>query len=164
MRCLFTNVTSVAVALRQKSKIILMIRQIFLRAVFVFLLYGCLSVSAIADKDFVFTSYSKATYPPKPDNYPIKLFFLDKPQGPYEILGDITASEIKDVNTELKMKARQVGGDGVIDIQIDKEIKTIPTDLEVKPANYPGEIAPVYTPGYSYQVYNVKGKVIRFKK
>jgi hypothetical protein len=127
------------------------------------LLSSCASVDTAAKRELVFSSYTEL-YPARPKDSPIELFSDSTPQQEYEVIGEISGSIDGDTKEMLQAKARQVGADGLIDIEISSETKNTPADLRVKMDTRPVMTTPVYTPGYSYTVYQVKAKAIRYKK
>ena len=120
---------------------------------------------AAAPKQLTFTKTSETKYPAKPKNEPVDLFyFSSKPDKPYdeigELSGDITGGVLDDV---LKAKTRQAGGDALIIAEISTRTENKATNLSVERSSRPNQISPVYNPGYSYKIYTVKSKVIKYK-
>ena len=129
-----------------------------------FLFYGCLSVDLYAKRQLKFVSSGEIIYPPQKSCHKIDLFFNgDVPEKEYEVIGEISGIVTDDIKPVLTAKARQSGGDGVIDIKISRELETLPSELKVEPGILQGEQLPVYTPGYSIEKFNINAKVIRYK-
>jgi len=101
-----------------------------------------------------FVNYSATNYPPLPQEQLIDLFFQGSPTKSYDVIGEINGSIEHDENIRpmLEARARQVGGNGVIDIQTSGESVSGPTVLL-------GHIA-VPT---SHRATNIKAKIIRYK-
>ncbi len=125
---------------------------------------GCAGVEIAAKRGVDFTNYTQTAYPAKTKDSAVELFFNSMPQKEYEIIGEVQGSFSGDVKEILEAKARQVGGDGMINIQVSAETKSTSDNLSVQTNNRPFETTPVYTPGYSYKIYTVKAKVIRYKE
>lgn len=128
------------------------------------LISGC-STNFYASRQLNFVNYAKTTYPAQKDDCPIDLFSQDKPQKPYEIIGEIMGFVVhgKNVRSMLEAKARQAGGDGVIDIVTSQGTMTDTTVKHelINPAeSY--ETRPVAVTD-SYTVINIKAKVIKYK-
>lgn len=129
-----------------------------------FLLSGCLSVDLYAKRQLKFTNYAGTLYPPRPANHKVELFFNDDvPEQEYEVIGEVNGQITDDLRPVLMARARQVGGDGAIDIKISKELASKPSELRVEPGILQGEQVPVYTPGYSIEIFNVSAKIIKYK-
>lgn len=129
----------------------------------VVLLFGCAGVDTAAKRELKFNNYGTA-YSARPKDYPIDLFFDNLPQQAYEIIGEVNGSIEGDIKEVLQAKARQVGADGLIDIEISPKMKNTPADLRAKMDTRTVVTTPVYTPGYSYTLYDIKAKAIRYKK
>jgi hypothetical protein len=121
-----------------------------------------------ARRQLDFINYSKIDLPPQSKDYPIDLFFEGKPQRNYEVIGQITGFVVHDYNIKpmLEEKIRQVGGDGVIDIEIWTGYRTSSSSgVEHKFNIFTGKIDQVpVTSVHSDKVINIKGKVIKYKK
>ncbi len=89
----------------RKPKIIILI--------LLFMIIGCATTEKNARRQLDFINYIKSNFPPQPKGYPIDLYFEDKPQKTYEIIGEITGFVVHDYNLRplLEAKIRQIGGD-----------------------------------------------------
>ena len=137
-------------------------RRLTFLALFFFILAGCSSLDAYASRQLRFTNYTNKHYSSRPKDYPVELFFKGKPQRQYEVIGEVEGRLYQDPQQALKAKARQVGADALIEIEIAEHPRCRPVDIKVEPGNYPGEEAGVFVPGYSYNEYQVKAKAVRF--
>ena len=125
---------------------------------------GCAGVDAAAQKQLTFTGTDDTKYPAKPKNAPIDLFFSATPDKEYTVIGEVSGNIVGEPKEVLKAKARQVGADAVIITEISSKLESSPSRLGVEQRSRPADIiTPVYTPGYSYKIYTVKAKVIKYK-
>lgn len=131
--------------------------------IFTLIIGGCGGAEIAAKRGISFKNYSQDVYPARAEDAPVDLFFKDVPQKEYAVIGEINGTFSGDVNKILEAKARQVGGDGMIDIDVSSKIESTPDNLTVQTSSRPFETTPVFTPGYSYKTYTVKAKVIRYK-
>jgi hypothetical protein len=140
-------------------------RIMILLLIYIVIFSGCASMEMSARRQMKFINYSHTAYIPHSIDYPIDLFFSGKPQKEYEVIGEILGVAAKDYNLKplLEVKTRQIGGDGVIDIetQIGTEIATSVVE-QTTLVNGKLGTSPVSVT-HSYQVINVKGKVIKYK-
>jgi len=143
-----------------------MMKKIILAVIFSGIIYlaGCASVETAAKRELSFTAIGSAVYPAKPQDYPVDLFFNELPEKEYDVIGEVSGSIAGDPKELLKARARQAGGDGMIISELASKTETSPANLGIEQRSRPADIiTPVYTPGYSYKVYTVKGKVIKYK-
>ena len=131
----------------------------------VMLVSGCATIAAHRQLSFV--NYSKNIYPPHDEKYPIDLYFQDKPQKSYEVIGEIMGFVVHDNNLRplLETKARQIGADAFMDIETSMGTQT-ETDVsqhEVMDSNgnLVGTIPVSETT--SGKVINIKAKAIKYK-
>lgn len=126
-------------------------------------LSGCATTMTMqerASRDISFVSYKDAKYEAKPDTATAELFFDNsKPTKPYDVIGEIsgqieTADNIKPM---LEARAKQVGGDGVIEIVIQA---TKHTEGGGGFYTYGGF---TYGGNGEYTTHEVRAKVIRYK-
>lgn len=134
--------------------------------VLVALISGCTTLAARTQLSFV--NYSKNVYPAHDEKYPIDLYFQDKPQKPYEVIGEIMGFVVHDNNLHplLETKARQIGADGVMDIQVSQGTRT-DTDVSQQSVmdsngNIVGTMPVAETT--SQKVINIKAKAIKYKQ
>ncbi len=94
--------------------------RIILLLVLCFNLSGCVSVESIARNDLNFVNLGPQLYPPTPKSAKVIVLFQSKPHKDYELIGEITGiiRRGNKLRAVLAAKARQVGGDGVIDIDL----------------------------------------------
>ena len=118
-------------------------RKILIMLVVCAVLSGCATIAAKRQVSFI--NYSKNFYSAHEKDYPIDLYFKDIPQKPYEVIGDIIGYVVHDNNLRplLETKARQIGADGVMDIET-----FMGTQID---------------DGTSYKVINIKAKAIKYK-
>lgn len=128
------------------------------------LIIGCSGVETAAKRGLSFHNYTQANYPAKSKDSAVKLFFNSIPEKEYEVIGEVQGSFSGDIKEILEAKTRQVGGDGMIDIEVSSRLENAPDNLSVKMSDRPFGTTPVYNPGYSYKVYTVKAKVVRYKE
>jgi hypothetical protein len=143
-------------------------RKIFYLFIFVALISGCAMTDFYAKRQLSFVNYSKNTYPAHDKDYPIDLYFQDKPQKQYEVIGEIMGFVIHDNNLRpiLETKARQVGADGVIDIQVSQGTRTDTDVTQQSVMDSNGNIVgtmPVAETS-SQKVMNIKAKVFKYKQ
>ncbi len=152
-------------------------RKIFCLLALVVLTTGCATESggllgnllggSAANRQLSFVNYNKSVYPPQTKDYPIDLFFGDKPQKPYEVIGEVMGYVIRDSNLRplLETKARNIGADGLMDIQtsLGSRTDTDITQESVKDAygNTVGTMPVSETT--SQKVINIKAKAIKYK-
>lgn len=131
------------------------------------LVSGCAMTDFYAKRQLSFINYSKNTYPPNKADYQIDLFFQDKPQKPYEVIGEIMGYVIHDKNLRpiLETKARQVGGDAVIDIETAMGARTDTGITQQSVMDSNGDIVGTIPVAQisSQKVINIKAKVIKYK-
>ncbi|MBM3244821.1 MAG: hypothetical protein FJZ15_03415 [Candidatus Omnitrophica bacterium] len=137
-------------------------RIIFTLILVIFPLCGCMTAEKYAKRQVAFTNLTGINYPPRPKDYPISFFTSSAPSRPHDVIGKISGKTSEEVKEVMMAKARQVGGDGLIDINISRELVTRPADLKAHYDVTKGEM-PVYTPGYSVTIYSFSAKVIRYK-
>lgn len=122
---------------------------------------------AEAKRQFKFINYSENTYPPKPKDSTIDLFFDGTPQNKYEVIGEVVGWVMSEKNVKpfLQAKVRQVGGDGLVSIQISEGSKAYSTTSSQ--SSYQSSTQTyINTPvsrTHSVSVMNISGKVIRYK-
>lgn len=119
---------------------------------------GCASTPTIetyAKRQLSFINYSATNYPLLPKEQPIDLFFQGSPTKPFDVIGEISGSISKDENIRpmLEAKTRQVGGNGIIDIQTS-------SGSVAGPIIFLGHMAVPTT----QKAVGIKGKVIRYKE
>ena len=134
--------------------------------VLVALISGCATLAARTQLSFV--NYSKNVYPAHDEKYPIDLYFQDKPQKPYEVIGEIMGFVIHDNNLHplLETKARQVGADAIMDIETSMGTRTDSGVSQQSVMDSNGNIVgtmPVAETS-SYKVINIKAKAIKYKQ
>ncbi len=122
---------------------------------------------SLAKRQFKFINYTDNKYSPKPKDSPVELFFQDNPQKEYEVIGEITGYIEKEENIKptISAKVRQVGGDGLIDIQTSEGSQAYSrthTQSNYDFSDNKYHNTPV-SHTYSANVTNIKGKVIRYK-
>ena len=128
---------------------------------------GCASIDAIARRRLQFINYTGAAYAPQQKDYPVDLFFEGQPKKNYDIIGEIigTADTGDDVRPMLEARTRQVGADGVINISLRAKSKLTSEIVDVPVTGRRGYITevPVSRP-YTYDVINIRAKVIKYKQ
>jgi len=120
-----------------------------------------------AKRQFKFLNYSDTTYPPKPKDATIQLFFDGTPQNSYEVIGEITGwvESEKNIKPFLQEKVRQIGGDGLIDIQTSTGSRAYSTSGSQSSYDYKTQSyhnSPT-SQTHSASVMNISGKVIKYK-
>lgn len=131
------------------------------------LISGCVTLDETAKEELTFSNYTGTFYEPKPQDYPVDLFFKGRQEGPqkdYEVIGEISGTIDEgyyDLGSLLSARARQVGGDGLADIELSADIEKESQVVDVKTGVYPGDTMPVLKTR-SYEVSKVKAKVIRY--
>lgn len=154
-------------------------RKIFFLLIIAVLISGCAmigdharggrtKIDYFAEQQLSFVNYSKNIYPAHDKNYPIDLYFEDKPQKPYEVIGEIIGffTHDNDLRALLEARARQVGADAVIDIQTSLGTITNTGITQRSVSDSVGNIVgtmPVATTS-SQKVVNIKAKVINYKQ
>ena len=85
-----------------------------------FIIVGCASTEKVARRQLDFVNYSNSSLPPHPECYHVDLYFEGGPHRSYKVIGQITGLVVYDYNVRplLEERIRQVGGDGLIDIEI----------------------------------------------
>ena len=136
--------------------------------ILIMLISGCAMTDFYAQKQLSFINYSKNIYSPHEKDYPIDLFFQDKPQKQYEVIGEIMGYVIHDKNFRLMLetKARQVGADGVIDITTSMGSRTESDISQQSVMDSNGNIVgtmPV-AETTTQKVINIKAKMIKYKQ
>ena len=108
-----------------------------------------------AKRQISFINYSATNYPPLSKEDPVDLFFQGSPTKSYDVIGEINGFIIKDENIRpmLEVRARQVGGNAVIDIQTGG-------GAVAGPVVFSGNMAIPTT----RRVTEIKAKVIRYKQ
>ena len=125
---------------------------------------GCMSLDAYVQNRLEFTSYQEVSYPPYPNDREVELFFAGKkPQRDYDVIGELNGSLDKAFRPLLETRARQLGADALIDITVASEDVNVPKEIKVQPGIYQGQMPVVTEPGFSYRVYAIKAKAIRYK-
>lgn len=138
------------------------IRWIF--SVLLIFLAGCVSVDKYAQRQLAFKNYSQTEYAPKPENASVDLFFNGKPQEKYEVIGEISGTVEKELRPILEARARQLGADAVIDIDTSVKRVDTPKNIKITPGIYQGQENVVVEPGSSTKIFNVRAKLIRYRK
>ena len=129
----------------------------------IILTFGCASVASAQEK-LTITKVGTVTYPPKSKKEPVDIFFSgSKPEKEYDVIAEASGSFTGDPKDVLEAKTRKAGADAMIVTDITFKIDSSKSSLGVEQRTRPADIAPVYTPGYSYKVYTVKGKLIKYK-
>lgn len=131
-------------------------------------LVGCMVTPDMAAKrQLSFINYGKADYPPHENDYPIDLFFQGAPQKPYDVIGEVMGVVHHDKNLRpmLESKARQVGADGVIDIQTSMGMVSGTSVAQQGVWNSSGNMVGTMPVAQSFtaRVINVQGKMIKYK-
>lgn len=144
-------------------------KKIFLAIIgLVLLVSGCVTLEETAKEQLTFSNYTGTFYEPKSQDYPVDLFFKNRPQGPekdYEVIGELSGTIDEgyyDLGALLSARARQVGGDGLADIELSEDIEKETQVVDVKTGIYPGDTMPVLKTR-SYESSKIKAKVIRYK-
>lgn len=142
-------------------------KRLIVLTVLILLTSGCASIDAIARRRLQFIGYSGAAYGPLPKEHQVDLFFEGLPSKNYGVIGEIigSADTGDDVRPLLEARARQVGGDGVINISLKAKSKIGSEIVDVPVTGRRGYITevPISRP-YTYDVINIKAKVIRYKQ
>jgi len=125
------------------------------------------SLESDAKRQLKFINYSDNEHSPKPKDSPVELFFQNKPQKDYEVIGEITGfiAQEKNIRPALKIRVRQVGGDGLIDIQTSAGSKAYSTTSSQSTYQSSTQTY-INTPvsrTHSMSVMNISGKVIKYK-
>lgn len=142
--------------------------RVFLFLFFIsFFLSGCITSEFAARKQFSFINYNNETLPPHDESYPIDLYFQGKPEKSYEVIGEVMGQVRKDKHLRelLETKARQVGADGVIEIQTSMRTATF-SEISRESVNDSKGNVVGYMPVSeisTLQVIDVKGKMIKYK-
>ena len=119
-----------------------------------------------AKRQFKFINYSENTYPQKPKDATIDLFFDSTPQNNYEVIGEIAGWVESENNLKpfLKEKVRQVGGDGLINIQTSAGSQTYSTtgSQSTYQSSTQTYLNTPVSRTHSMSVMNISGKVIKY--
>lgn len=143
-------------------------KSIFITLVFLLVLYGCTTnYSSRARRDISFINYNDLLFPARLPNHYVELFFEGKPTEEYISIGRIDGfiGNPEDVNPLLKERARQVGGDAVMDIKITYETKDVTSSFAVghtygrRNWYHHGTYEPYYD---TIETYKVSGTVIKY--
>jgi hypothetical protein len=94
----------------------------------------------------------------------VDLFFSTEPSRGYDVIGELTGEIVGEPKEVLKARARQVGADAVMITEISSRTESKPSNLGIEQRSRPADIiTPTYEPGYSYKVYTVKCRVVKYK-
>ncbi len=135
----------------------------FISLWFIFGGAACVSVQTSAQEQLHFSAFTQNIYPAKSLDAPVDLFYKNSPAKDYDVIGEISGSVIGNVRELLKVRARQLGADAVMIEETTIESKTEPADLRVRQGVFPGETEPVFVPSYSYDIFSVKAKAVKYK-
>jgi len=126
---------------------------------------GCSNYASLARSNMGYISYTAQYYPAHPEDHYIELFFEGSPEKEYISLGRIDGfvKKDKDIRPLLIEKARQAGGDAVIDIKVDYQKK----DVAAAPAmsggyHYNRAMISTYQPYETIEIYQISGVVIKY--
>jgi hypothetical protein len=123
---------------------------------------GCAS-AVLAQEKLTITKVGTVTYPPRPKKEPVEIFFTGKPEKEYDVIAEASGSFTGEPKDVLEAKTRKAGGDAMIITDIDFKIESSKSGLGVEQRTRPADISPTYTPGYSYKVYTIKARIIKYK-
>ncbi len=145
-------------------------RKIFCMFVFIVLVSGCVMTNFYTkqQQQLSFINYNKNIYPAYDKDYPIDLYFQDKPQKQYDVIGEImgTVNRGEELRPTLESKVREVGGDGVVDIETTQGTITKSRIRHSSVMDLNGNILgemPVDKIS-TENVINVRAKVIKYKQ
>ena len=136
------------------------------------MLNGCASIPVSAKRQISYIPYNDTEIVSKETSTEIKLFFNEEPLKKYTVIGEIHGyvAHEENIRPMLKEKVRQVGGDGLIDIQIGVgSVSTVHTSYTPSKTSYnllADSVVVTPSSSHSYQknirVHEISGKVIKF--